>query len=1388
MRLQLSVQRHTLPPTHILFSTASHPAAHTSAKHATISDLLHDVNELVPIESDDGEWGLEDYTVEIAATADQDNVYEALHFQTIDSVLREDDEVIIRYLKSDELKGRRWGGRLQVAKDGRHLVDGVVFGRRWLGAQNVTSRPGLNIPPRKKRRILLTEENNEIPAGESLLALMEHEDKEQDDDYEDEGEDDEVKISTIFYDADEGDENGDEDDEMSDVEEDELQLLLQDAEEVESSGSALSEAMLERQLRDRTAPDSHLGKRKRAGNDGLDESEFEGFSTPVKQTARRRVQFEADLDDIMDDVITKLDEDNETSESDYESESESSSSESDEDDLEGITQDTQRTAQDQEDDTSSSGTSASESDESEPSDSSSESELSESETSSSSESESDSESKKAPKPMKTAHATAQKAASATTKQAQQESLVPPSEGSIRTHAKNDRKKRVGELKRLKEQGLLPENANFAELQAYKDNLGKPQSSTETQQQDLQAARLKALENIQSLDTQLKPEALKTTQPETQFKDSSLKPADETKSPMIPETETASTSEQPPASDSATKRSRLDVAASRRLVFGSLGLRTPKSKAEEEALRAKLAGSSKVNETALKPEYGLDGHHSPPQNKPGASVDDESWKGKLIISAVECEKHGVKMDPPPFPFKQHWMKRNTKGPEQVPELDYGDEASSPAVPPPDLRFQDVPDATQRMKVKKLCGSLPNFTIRECYNALLKSDWNHEDAVNLLFSAEASSGPGGGHDIGSQPIQHVDETSNDSRTVSFAKDDLDGMPIPTDFAALPDLERTHVLPGAVVAYKENHLGPTFQPEVSPYRIAKVEDFDEDSWVNVTLAVKDRRGPPARDLETGEIITNNFEIRTDEDDETDDGVRQIPFAMMLDAKLVQAGDAVPQTEIAGSLRGGDAVLSAQEGSSIVPDSMKGVGSNDAQLLPVVEVEQIEVDTPRRREIHTLIRDAGFDSAMDDQLLAPLSAKAESVALESETKVVSGNETSTVVETVQSAQVDARSQSPSDVPFSDSASPAQDAQSPDMQEDESGHDDEDQTSSPPVSPQLTVEYPQLSQMEVNSSFHVAEDSSKESGSHQDAQRVPGPPIADITLATTAEHEESFPMDDGDEYFDDDPIDELPSEVPQSQSQEVNGMDAAARADDDDPPTPRTSSFLGKRGVDGPASSPRFFDKFYDSDEDHKAPGDGTDSDDSLPSLAELTSSQRRKISSKKAVPSNPSTSHRKVSPPALARKTKENSKSIANAKSSVSKKRSTPSHAYNFDGADDLPPSSQPELQSSIDPLQDEIKIAPSQQEKRLSEIPPGTQVVDLTLSSDPVSPSDSGSEYGRRSRRSTSRGKKTSSVNGTRAKTRSSTLGTSLSDLGGTKSGTGVGIGTRRFLTAKKSRSQI
>ena len=85
MRLQLTVQRQSIPPVKVLWTVnATRPTSNAPGASFTISQFLEQVNEVIPLEAD--EWGLEDYVVEVRG-------FECLHFSELNQVLKEDDEV-----------------------------------------------------------------------------------------------------------------------------------------------------------------------------------------------------------------------------------------------------------------------------------------------------------------------------------------------------------------------------------------------------------------------------------------------------------------------------------------------------------------------------------------------------------------------------------------------------------------------------------------------------------------------------------------------------------------------------------------------------------------------------------------------------------------------------------------------------------------------------------------------------------------------------------------------------------------------------------------------------------------------------------------------------------------------------------------------------------------------------------------------------------------------------------------------------------------------------------------------------------------------------------------------------------------------------------------------
>lgn len=72
----------------------------------------------------------------------------------------------IRSLLTGDLKRRRLSGRHQISDDGRHLIDGLAFGRSWL--RTPRDRPHIDLPPRKRVRFS-NEDEDEHEEQEQLL-------------------------------------------------------------------------------------------------------------------------------------------------------------------------------------------------------------------------------------------------------------------------------------------------------------------------------------------------------------------------------------------------------------------------------------------------------------------------------------------------------------------------------------------------------------------------------------------------------------------------------------------------------------------------------------------------------------------------------------------------------------------------------------------------------------------------------------------------------------------------------------------------------------------------------------------------------------------------------------------------------------------------------------------------------------------------------------------------------------------------------------------------------------------------------------------------------------------------------------------------------------------
>ncbi|KIW70191.1 hypothetical protein PV04_02483 [Phialophora macrospora] len=1330
MRLQLVVQRHTLPPVPIIFTTGTGPASRTKSPSATIADLLLDVSEIVPLESADGEWGLEDYAVEIAPKADQELAYECLHFQTIESVLRDNDEVIVRALSNEDIRVRRVGKRHQITADGRHLIDGVPFGKQWL---REIQRPDILIPPRKRRRLLPGADSALDAEEEELKRILSAEDEDEDytgalvrftsDDEDDEEDDDDyvdgeeagaqeaqrqITMSEEFDNADTSSEDeSDLDGEpvVGDLSS-ELKQLLEDAAEMERvSNLAIANQVLEKKL-----------KRKRPveddGEHELEDETFEGFAVGVtgssllaNGTADVQINGLSDeesdqdggSDSMLDEITAKQEEkrsknmvendEDDSDDSDMTSATNTSSSESDADSLmdEISMQQTKQRALNlitssesdlDEDETSSSGSDTdgdeevSETTSNSGSDSDSD-DTSESESATSSESESDSEVESS-EPNQKVKVHEPPATTAT-------SGGIPFEGSRRTHMNNNRAKRRNRLKALKLEGLLPPNADFKALAEYDAQLAREDLEGHRQEQQHPAIVRHEMDVVIDEDTaavnkddernteeEVAEDDKENVNPQTSHGGA---PADETlaePASAVPETLETSQVDSTSVTEQSPRRARLDIASSRRLILGSLGVRAPRTAEERQKVIEKLSQNIRLPRQPKEEDISAVPQSQQPTNP---AEDDDSWMEKLIISAVECEEPGGVLPPPPFPFQQGWAR-------------------------PNKNKRKMRDQSQYYQGRNGFGQEAGEQV------------SAPDVTTLNYDDDQTEDKGTGPSVTTN--RHADE-----------------LPTEKELDNHPALEREQVLPGATIAYQELHVDAStnYQPAVSPYRVGQVSYMGEDDVVHLQLE-KGFFGSqiPRVDEVTGERIYGKFEL-PEEDADEDDGTREISYSNMIKPRLVKPSSKpssvqVPDSNHVINLRGGEAAIPpVDDDVAVIPESAEQEQEIETQIRLEMqasigtEVNQgrmmaLEtIDTPRKQEINGIIKEAGFESALDEQLLQPIMNPAGEDA--ENTQGRDGTQGQQQGEYAHRF----RARSPGIFITSSEQQPSS-AVGDELDFDDPPHEGVSsiaETSSPYMPTQTTVEYPHISQMDIGSSAPVR---ATDSSSHQDAQKL-SPALAVDLSFTLAEQEKAVEEQDADKNGDVigeedaikvtqrklslDPLDsqspnfeQLASssptkpEIEQSPLPQVVSdlVSSQPMNPDDEGSSAPQDSFLDGLGYDGNDSS------YHDS---------GLNDDSDLPSLSEFTSSRTRT--------STRSTTRKPVSPsPRLVRKSPRNS-NASNLHSNASRRNKW---SPTTSSSSELPPSSQPEFKQSQ-----------SQREPRLSQIPADIQVVDLTFSSDPSSP---------------------------------------------------------------------
>lgn len=469
-------------------------------------------------------------------------------------------------------------------------------------------------------------------------------------------------------------------------------------------------------------------------------------------------------------------------------------------------------------------------------------------------------------------------------------ISAPGEGSIRTRKSNNRLKMRRRLSKLKELGALPDEADFNALRDWENINGgwyhpeqsiiseapakrQPEPSSEKskkqlrkenkeqEQKDFEAKRQKLLRDL----------ALGNGVDVDQTSEKENVPPRKSGA-EAPVSEQAFDEDQPDkeSSKEAAQRRTLDLASSRRMLFGSLGMRTPKTKEEEEQARRKMAAKASANTRQKRPSEVT--QEEVDQMDEDEDVSDGDWRNKMTICAVECIYPEIELTAPPFPFVQRWDKKANAL----------------------IREQKGPSKKRKRKQR-----IQVYNNEEEYDE--NADWYGEDYYQEDDRGydEAAADPFyqghyAGEADGDGQLNYDEGPEPNSNEVS-------DLPLPpSDMSSVPDLGDKEVKVGAIIAFRQLDMSKAtnWQPQMSEYRVAEVRSIKEQGVMNVLLAKRDRR-QRAADADDEPRPFSKFEVPDLAiDEEEDDGYRELALSELSDPKLLQAAASIEDQHSEGSM----------------------------------------------------------------------------------------------------------------------------------------------------------------------------------------------------------------------------------------------------------------------------------------------------------------------------------------------------------------------------------------------------------------------------------------------------------------------------------------------------------
>ena len=404
---------------------------------------------------------------------------------------------------------------------------------------------------------------------------------------------------------------------------------------------------------------------------------------------------------------------------------------------------------------------------------------------------------------------------------------------------------------------------------------------------------------------------------------------------------------------AKPRMRLDMGSSRRLLFGALGHRAPKTKEDEVKLQEKIM---KDAQTPKKPPPQLAEDDNVARASSSLLPDGNiRWEDKIELSAVECCHDGIELSTPPFPFVQRWDPQQQGG-YNVGQLEFSQKSKK-----------------RKRNNRNYEASFEPLGDDAAPNQKLHVSYDFDDGTANIDEEQVpiTRNPSD-ENLKAANDQLLRETKETYGDIHEKPDPFHGLShlLDDDLSARPSLDQAACSAGTIIAFRQLDMSAEtkWQPRISDYRTALINSVLDDGTLSMAMAPRDEsRGGKQYDPDTGERLYTKFEMPGYNEDDNDDnsGLLELAFADLIEPKLVRTSEKEPEMDKLSS----DASLHVDGG---VDESVQQVTVDyqatvppDNSVQPVPKnlfdpQKDAEVTEQFHKEIQDLLKDAGWRSSI--------------------------------------------------------------------------------------------------------------------------------------------------------------------------------------------------------------------------------------------------------------------------------------------------------------------------------------------------------------------------------------------------------------------------------------------